>query len=130
MQNFIPPLLEAVLGDYHVCIPQARDAEVLGTMAKIIDTLKGHISGQVMNVFTAVFESTLSMITVDKDTFPEHRTTFYDLLLAITKHCFDAFAGLNEKQFEMVYHAIIWGIQHLIRSVAETSLTTLKVRLY
>lgn len=129
VQNFIPPLLEAVLGDYHVCIPQARDAEVLTTMAKVIDKLKGHISGQVMNVFTAVFESTLGMITVDKDTYPEHRTAFYDLLLAITEHCFDAFAQLNEKQFEMVYHAIIWGMQHLIRDVAETSLTTLKVLL-
>ena len=33
--NFIPPLLEAVLGDYKSNIPAARDAEVLNVMASI-----------------------------------------------------------------------------------------------
>lgn len=33
--NFIPPLLEAILGDYNSNIPAARDAEVLNVMASI-----------------------------------------------------------------------------------------------
>ena len=40
MQNFIPPLLEAVLGDYQTSIPEARDSEVLATMATIVAKLK------------------------------------------------------------------------------------------
>jgi len=33
--NFIPPLLDAILGDYNHNVPAARDAEVLNVMATI-----------------------------------------------------------------------------------------------
>jgi exportin-1 len=38
--NFIPPLLEAVLGDYNRNVPHARDAEVLNVMATITSRLQ------------------------------------------------------------------------------------------
>lgn len=38
--NFIPPLLEAVLGDYNRNVPHARDAEVLNVMATITTRLQ------------------------------------------------------------------------------------------
>ena len=62
MSTFIPPLLDAVLGDYQSSIPDARDPEVLSTMAVIVNRLKVSISGEVVGIFNAVFESTLSMI--------------------------------------------------------------------
>ena len=34
--NFMPPLLDAILGDYNANVPAARDAEVLNLMATII----------------------------------------------------------------------------------------------
>jgi len=37
--NFIPPLLDAILGDYHRNVPTARDAEVLNVMATITGRL-------------------------------------------------------------------------------------------
>jgi exportin-1 len=37
--NLIPPLLEAVLGDYNRNVPPARDAEVLNIMATITTRL-------------------------------------------------------------------------------------------
>jgi exportin-1 len=37
--NFMPPLLDAVLGDYHTNVPMARDAEVLNMMATITGRL-------------------------------------------------------------------------------------------
>ena len=40
MANFIPPLLDAVLGDYQSSIPDARDPEVLSTMSVIVSKLK------------------------------------------------------------------------------------------
>lgn len=33
--NFMPPLLDAILGDYNANVPAARDAEVLNVMATI-----------------------------------------------------------------------------------------------
>jgi exportin-1 len=37
--NFIPPLLDAILGDYTRNVPTARDAEVLNVMATITSRL-------------------------------------------------------------------------------------------
>ena len=37
--NFMPPLLDAILGDYSRNVPSARDAEVLNVMATIIGRL-------------------------------------------------------------------------------------------
>ena len=37
--NFMPPLLDAILGDYNRNVPAARDAEVLNVMATIIGRL-------------------------------------------------------------------------------------------
>ena len=34
--NFMPPLLDAILGDYNANVPAARDAEVLNLMSTII----------------------------------------------------------------------------------------------
>ncbi len=37
--SFMPPLLDAILGDYNRNVPAARDAEVLNVMATIIGRL-------------------------------------------------------------------------------------------
>lgn len=37
--NFMPPLLDAILGDYNRNVPTARDAEVLNVMATITSRL-------------------------------------------------------------------------------------------
>ena len=37
--NFIPPLLDAILGDYNQNVPAARDAEVLNVMSTIVSRL-------------------------------------------------------------------------------------------
>ena len=42
--NFMPPLLDAILGDYNRNVPAARDAEVLNVMAAIISRLGVRVS--------------------------------------------------------------------------------------
>ena len=61
-ENFVPPLLEAVLIDYQRNVPAAREPEVLSTMATIVNKLGGHITGEIPKIFDAVFECTLNMI--------------------------------------------------------------------
>ena len=39
-ENFVPPLLEAVLLDYQRNVPEAREPEVLSTMATIVNKLE------------------------------------------------------------------------------------------
>lgn len=86
MENFIPPLLDAVLLDYQrTAIPGAREPEVLSTMAAIVNKLEGHITSEVPKIFDAVFECTLDMINKDFEEYPEHRTNFFLLLQVRTK---------------------------------------------
>lgn len=46
--NFIPPILDSILGDYNCNVPVARDAEVLNVMATITSRLgvRGFVSPQ------------------------------------------------------------------------------------
>ena len=63
LENFIPPLLDAVLVDYQRCsVPAAREPEVLATMATTVNKLKATITPQIPKIFDAVFECTLDMI--------------------------------------------------------------------
>lgn len=38
--HFLPPLLDAILIDYHKNVPQAREPEVLSTVTSIVDKLQ------------------------------------------------------------------------------------------
>jgi len=81
LENFIPPLLDAVLMDYNLtAVPAAREPEVLSTMAAIVDRLESHITPLIPKIFDAVFECTLNMINKDFEEFPEHRTNFFLLI--------------------------------------------------
>jgi exportin-1 len=85
LENFIPPLLDAVLIDYQrTSVPSAREPEVLSAMGTIVNKLGGHITSEVPKIFDAVFECTLEMINKDFEEYPEHRTNFF-LLLQVTR---------------------------------------------
>ena len=84
MENFIPPLLDAVLLDYlRTPVASAREPEVLSTMETVVNALRENITSEIGNIFDAVFECTLNMINKDFEEFPEHRTNFYLLLQVI-----------------------------------------------
>lgn len=53
--NFIPPLLDAILGDYSRNVAAARDAEVLNVMATITGVLGvGHTIFYINKIYTDV----------------------------------------------------------------------------
>jgi len=125
-ENFIPPLLSTVLDDYSRNVPQAREAEVLNTMATIISKLDTEIVEEIPLIFDAVFECTLDMINKDFEEFPEHRTNFFLLLQAVNQHCFPALLKLAAPQFKLVLDSIIWAFKHTMRNVADIGLNILQ----
>ncbi|THH33915.1 hypothetical protein EUX98_g342 [Antrodiella citrinella] len=124
--NFMPPLLDAILGDYNRNVPAARDAEVLNVMATIIGRLGPLLTPQVPAVLDAVFEPTLNMINQDFAEFPEHRVGFFKLLRAINLNCFPGqyipLLSISPPQFKLFMDSIIWAIKHTMRDIAETGL--------
>jgi len=123
--NFIPHLLEAVLTDYQRNIPQAREPEVLSTMATVVNKLESHITKDIPPIFDAVFECTLDMINKNFEEHPEHRINFFLLLQAVNSHCFPALLNIPAPQFKLVLDSIIWALKHTMRNVAEIGLSVM-----
>lgn len=126
LQNFVPPLFDAVLFDYQRNVAQAREPEVLSTITTLVQKLAGQLITQIPHILDAVFECTLNMINKDFQEFPEHRTNFFLLLSAINDNCFEAFLNIPPVQFKLVLDSVIWGFKHSMRNVAEISLQILQ----
>ncbi|KAK9462554.1 CRM1 C terminal-domain-containing protein [Lipomyces oligophaga] len=120
--NMIPPLLEAVLGDYNRNVPDARDAEVLNCMTTVVTRLEGLITEKVVLILESVFECTLDMINKDFTEYPEHRVEFFKLIRAINLHCFPALLKLPGPVFGYVVDACLWASKHDNREVEAAGL--------
>ncbi|KAG6831297.1 Exportin-1 [Tricholoma furcatifolium] len=118
--NFMPPLLDAMLGDYNSNVPAAREAEVLNVVSTIMTRLGGLLTPQVPAILDAVFEPTLNMINQDFSEYPEHRGGFFRLLRTINLNCFPALLGIPPNQFKLFMDSIIWAIKHTMRDIADT----------
>ncbi|KAG8381654.1 hypothetical protein BUALT_Bualt06G0144000 [Buddleja alternifolia] len=115
-KQFVPPMMDPVLGDYARNLPDARESEVL---------YKGAMIEDVPRIFEAVFQCTLEMITKNFEDYPEHRLKFFSLLRAIATHCFPALIRLSSEQLKLVMDSIIWAFRHTERNIAETGLNLL-----
>jgi exportin-1 len=124
-KNFIPPLIEPVLGDYQRGIPAARDAQVLNLFASVINKMKGDMCAEVPHIFQAVLSSTLEMITQNFEDYPEHRENFYQLLKAVVRHCFAGIFNIPPEYQKSVIDSIIWGFKHTDRLIANLGLEIL-----
>ncbi|CAA7405603.1 unnamed protein product [Spirodela intermedia] len=124
-KQFVPPMMDPVLGDYSRNVPDARESEVLSLFATIINKYKGVMTEDVPRIFEAVFECTLEMITKNFEDYPEHRLKFFSLLRAIATYCFPALFQLSSQQLKLVMDSINWAFRHTERNIAETGLNLL-----
>ncbi|KAL9379606.1 hypothetical protein Peur_028088 [Populus x canadensis] len=124
-KQFVPPMMDPVLGDYARNLPDARESEVLSLFATIINKYKAAMIEDVPRIFEAVFQCTLEMITKNFEDYPEHRLKFFSLLRAIATHCFAALIRLSSEQLKLVMDSIIWAFRHTERNIAETGLNLL-----
>ncbi|KAI8910419.1 CRM1 C terminal-domain-containing protein [Gorgonomyces haynaldii] len=120
--NMIPPLLEAILGDYASNVEPAKESEVLNVMANVISKLGGLLTDKVPAILDAVFECTLNMINKNFEEYPEHRSTFFKLLQAINSHCFPALLTLSPPQIRLFLDSVVWGFKHTMRDIGDVSL--------
>ncbi|KAI7726756.1 hypothetical protein M8C21_006128 [Ambrosia artemisiifolia] len=124
-KQFVPPMMDPVLGDYARNVPDARESEVLSLFATIINKYKGAMIDDVPRIFEAVFQCTLEMITKNFEDYPEHRLKFFSLLRAIATHCFGALILLSPEQLKLVMDSVMWAFRHTERNIAETGLNLL-----
>ncbi|KAK2658465.1 hypothetical protein Ddye_004999 [Dipteronia dyeriana] len=124
-KQFVPPMMDPILGDYARNVPDARESEVLSLFATIINKYKSAMIDDVPRIFEAIFQCTLEMITKNFEDYPEHRLKFFSLLRAIATYCFPALIRLSSQQLRLVMDSIIWAFRHTERNIAETGLNLL-----
>uniref|UniRef100_A0A1J3F903 Exportin-1 n=1 Tax=Noccaea caerulescens TaxID=107243 RepID=A0A1J3F903_NOCCA len=124
-KQFVPPMMDPVLGDYARNVPDARESEVLSLFATIINKYKVVMQDEMPHIFEAVFQCTLEMITKNFEDYPEHRLKFFSLLRAIATFCFPALIQLSSEQVKLVMDSVIWAFRHTERNIAETGLNLL-----
>ncbi|KAJ9546187.1 hypothetical protein OSB04_025894 [Centaurea solstitialis] len=124
-KQFVPPMMDPVLGDYARNVPDAREPEVLSLFATIINKYKVAMIDDVPRIFEAVFQCTLEMITKNFEDYPEHRLKFFSLLRAIATYCFQALILLSPEQLKLVMDSVMWAFRHTERNIAETGLNLL-----
>ncbi|XP_047093851.1 protein EXPORTIN 1A-like isoform X2 [Lolium rigidum] len=124
-KQFVPPMMDPVLGDYARNVSDARESEVLSLFATIINNYKAEMLYDVPRIFDAVFECTLKMITGNIEDCPEHAVNFFSLLRAIGTHCFKALIQLSSQQLKLLIDSISWAIRRTERNIAETGLSLL-----
>lgn len=128
VRDIVPGVLKAVLVDYQLNVPNARDAEVLSCMTTIVDKCGHLIPDAVVGILQHVFECTLDMIKENLVDFPEHRREFYRLLKEINAKLFEALLQLDQQAFSLVIQAALWAFKHNNRDVEENGLAlTLKL---
>ena len=126
VEEYVPPLLDAVLLDYSRNVPDARDAEVLLLGATIANSFKLHAFKVVPSMFLAVFECTLKMIQANFEDFPDQRKAFFSFLESINSNCFPSILTIAQKSpphFKLFYQSIVWAFKHTEREIAEKGLS-------
>ncbi|MFH4979445.1 hypothetical protein AB6A40_006154 [Gnathostoma spinigerum] len=126
LENFVPPLFDAVLFDYQRNCPAAREPKVLSLLSIIVTQLHSSINSEVPRILDAVFTCSLEMINRDMEEYPEHRTNFFKLLYSLNHECFDVFVALPQPLFTLIVDAVVWAFKHSMRNVAEIGLDILK----
>ncbi|KAM3571498.1 hypothetical protein VYU27_006474 [Nannochloropsis oceanica] len=124
-QQIMPPILEPVLTDYRASVPEARDAEVLTLFAAAVEKLGSQLVPEVPRILDHVLEVTLDMINKNFEDFPEHRLRFYALLKAVNNATFEAILQLKGEHQKLVVDAVVWGMKHTDRNIAEMALEIL-----
>ncbi|EGG21695.1 hypothetical protein DFA_01581 [Cavenderia fasciculata] len=124
--NFIGPLLDAVLGDYQTNLPETREPEVLSLLSTIVNSLKQLIHPDIPKILESVFECTLNMITTNFEDFPDHRINFFTLIRSVNQNAFHVFQSLSAQQFKLLVDCIVWAFKHTERNISETGLNILK----
>ena len=125
-KHFMPPLFEAILGDYQSSVPDARNPQVLSILAISIKQLKESLSNEIPKILENILECTLPMITKNFEDFPEHRILFFKLLQSINLYSFSSFFAIQEQGFKLVMNSILWAVKHTERNISETGLNMLK----
>merc|ERR1719387_619725 len=122
----IDPFVKYILLDYQTApSKETRESDVLSFLTILIDKLGERFHPWVGLVFSSTFEVTLSMISQDREEYPDYPVKFFDMLRAILGVSFTVVLDMSETQLKLFMDSIIWAVKHRNKNVAELGLKLL-----
>ena len=125
IDNFLPTILNVVLSEFVGSAQELRESEVIALVADLTNQLGKDILPFMEVILGPFLDSVLTMLVTDFTTFPEHRSSFFELLKAVTAHCFQALLQLPLERFKIAIDTVLWASKHHSTSHAELGLITL-----
>lgn len=122
--KYLPSLFD-ILKAYGQEPEQLREPETLLLFSKVIEVFGPLIAEYIPNILECIFGSTLSLISNDFSSYPDHRVNFFIFLKSVVETCFMALLSVPKEQLETVINCMIWSIKHELSSIYEVGLESL-----
>jgi exportin-1 len=119
------PTLQALVSDYSLACPEARDPEVLMMFSTLFKRMGELLASFLNEVLFGLCVSTLQMIQHDIVSHPEFRHCFFKLMQNIVKHCSQGAFCLPPDKFTTLINTVIFSMQHVKPELMEIGLETM-----
>jgi len=129
-ESFVPSIVDKVLGEFVNSPAECRECEAISLMADLTNKVGTGMLPYMNAVLGPFLDTVLNMLVQDFHSYPEHRSAFFELIKAVTEHCFDALLQLPIERFKVAVDAVIWASKHHSMPHAEAGLLTLKAILF
>ncbi|KAM3134830.1 hypothetical protein pb186bvf_012999 [Paramecium bursaria] len=120
-EHIVGPICN-LLEDYKQCIHEIKEPELLLTFTSMIEKLTTPIQELVPLILANIFQSTISLISQDFNSYPDHRINFFEFLKACVLHHFSALFTMPQEQFRLMIDCIIWAFKHQVPNLQELGL--------
>ena len=103
-----------------------REPEVIDLCAKVVSKIDKSIGNHLIaRVLEYLLNSTLPMITIDFQSYPDHRINFFAFIKAIVDRFFDSLFNIPADQFKTIIDCVIWAFKHEQVTTSEIGLDSL-----
>jgi exportin-1 len=125
LESYVENILNVVLAEFVKSPCELRESEVISLVADLTNSL-GKLILPCMEIILGPFlDSVLAMLVQDLTTYPEHRSSFFEMMKSATAHCFEALLRLPLERFKIAIDTVLWASKHKTTGHSELGLITL-----
>ena len=95
--------------------------------ALVLEKVNLNLEELVPKILELIFTSTLTMITRDFQSYPDHRMNFFTFLKAVINSAFESLFSIPADQFKTIINCVIWAFKHDLSMLYELGLDILLI---
>lgn len=115
---FSPNVLNIILSDFVNSHREVREAEVIELAMQCILKLQAQ-TPHLDIIFSTFIDQALEMITVDQESYPDHRAAFFEFIKVIGEKFVGLLSQIPVERLKIILDAIIWAGKHTHPQMSE-----------